>query len=225
MSRAQPETRRGRRGKRICALLLTTSLLALLRPAVLYAQETELRGEVSESAILADQQRKTRQLTIAGSQGQSAPADATEQDDSPTPPYLPASAGAVPDDTGRQPRPTVFSISRRPVPMRPPTILLPPRSAGHRPQNKAPPMKTTPRPRPSTKRRQPLSGLQTRPPTTIPAPSRRTRTRPTAVPSPSTAPTVRSSIPAPSAPAPSKHRTRRPRTTPSRPPASRSAPS
>lgn len=87
-----------RKGKAACALLLATSIFALLRPALLHAQETELRGEVSESAILSDQQRKARQLALAG-RGQQAPANAAAQDDVPARTYLPASAGAVPDDT------------------------------------------------------------------------------------------------------------------------------
>ncbi|MGO4638349.1 outer membrane beta-barrel protein [Mesorhizobium sp. 2RAF45] len=98
MSGAQPEKSRGRQGKAVCALLLATSVLALLRPAPLHAQETELRGEVSESAILSDQQRKARQLALA-TQGQQQSAN-TAQDDAPPRTYLPASAGAVPDDTG-----------------------------------------------------------------------------------------------------------------------------
>ncbi|WP_167514796.1 outer membrane beta-barrel protein [Mesorhizobium intechi] len=98
MSGAQPEKSRGRRGKAVCALLLATSMFALLRPASLHAQETELRGEVSESAILSDQQRKARQLALA-TQGQQQSAN-TAQDDTPPRTYLPASAGAVPDDTG-----------------------------------------------------------------------------------------------------------------------------
>jgi len=97
MSGVQPEKSRGRKGKAVCALLLATSMLALLRPTVLVAQETELRGEVSESAILSDQQRKARQLALAA-QGQQAPTDAA-QDNAATRTYLPASAGAVPDDT------------------------------------------------------------------------------------------------------------------------------
>jgi hypothetical protein len=104
MSRAQPESKRGRNGKAISALLLAASVFALLRPTPLCAQETELRGEVSESAILFDQQRKVRQLSAAGSQDQAAPADAAAQDNPSTPTtYLPASAGAVPDDTGATP--------------------------------------------------------------------------------------------------------------------------
>ncbi|MEP6565350.1 MAG: outer membrane beta-barrel protein [Mesorhizobium sp.] len=104
MSRAQPESKKGRNGKAISALLLAASVFALLRPTPLCAQETELRGEVSESAILFDQQRKVRQLSAAGSQDQSAPADAAAQANPPTPTtYLPASAGAVPDDTGATP--------------------------------------------------------------------------------------------------------------------------
>ncbi|QND62731.1 outer membrane beta-barrel protein [Mesorhizobium loti] len=96
MSGVQPEKSNGRKGKAVCALLLATSMFALLRPTALQAQETELRGEVSESAILSDQQRKARQLALAA-QGQ-APTNAA-QDNAPARTYLPASAGAVPDDT------------------------------------------------------------------------------------------------------------------------------
>jgi hypothetical protein len=96
MSGVQPENSRGRKGKAVCALLLATSMFALLHPTALHAQETELRGEVSESAILSDQQRKARQLALAA-QGQ-APTNAA-QDNAPARTYLPASAGAVPDDT------------------------------------------------------------------------------------------------------------------------------
>ncbi|WP_167434335.1 outer membrane beta-barrel protein [Mesorhizobium helmanticense] len=96
MSKAQPEKKRGRKGKAVCALLLATSVFALLRPTLPYAQETELRGEVSESAILADQQRKTRQMSMAGSQDRAT--GATAQGDAPAPTYQPASPGAVPDD-------------------------------------------------------------------------------------------------------------------------------
>ncbi|TIS94353.1 MAG: hypothetical protein E5W88_15510, partial [Mesorhizobium sp.] len=71
-------------------MLLATSVLALLRPAPLQAQETELRGEVSESAILSDQQRKARNLVLA----QQAAANAAAQDDASARTYLPASAGA-----------------------------------------------------------------------------------------------------------------------------------
>ena len=78
-------------------MLLATSMLALLRPAPLHAQETGLRGEVSESAIPSDQQRKARQLALVA-QGQQQPANAA-QDDTPPRTYLPASAGAVPDGT------------------------------------------------------------------------------------------------------------------------------
>ncbi|TPK62383.1 hypothetical protein FJ546_15395 [Mesorhizobium sp. B2-4-19] len=78
-------------------MLLATSMFALLRPGQLHAQETELRGEVSESAILSDQQRKAKQLALA-TQGQQQSANSA-QDDAPPRTYLPASAGAVPDDT------------------------------------------------------------------------------------------------------------------------------
>ncbi|QPC91018.1 outer membrane beta-barrel protein [Mesorhizobium sp. INR15] len=78
-------------------MLLATSMFALLRPTLLFAQETELRGEVSESAIQSDQQRRARQLGLAGQQAQQAPAKAV-QTSAPAPAYLPASPGAVPDD-------------------------------------------------------------------------------------------------------------------------------
>ncbi|WFP78393.1 outer membrane beta-barrel protein [Mesorhizobium sp. WSM4906] len=97
MSGPQPETRRGRKGIAVSTLLVTASVLALLRPAPVFAQETELRGEVSESAILADQQRKARQLRAQGSPDQAAPAAQTAEDQTPANPYEPASPGAVPD--------------------------------------------------------------------------------------------------------------------------------
>ncbi|TIQ84173.1 MAG: hypothetical protein E5X64_34795, partial [Mesorhizobium sp.] len=98
MSGAQPEQKRRRNGKAVCALLLATSVFALLRPAQPYAQVAELRGEVSESAILDDQQRKTRQLSLASAQDQTAQAGAATQSNAPAPTYQPASPGAVQDD-------------------------------------------------------------------------------------------------------------------------------
>ncbi|RUV71291.1 MAG: hypothetical protein EOR30_28945 [Mesorhizobium sp.] len=98
MSGAQPEKKRRRNGKAVCALLLATSVFALLRPAQPYAQVTELRGEVSESAILDDQQRKTRQLSLASAEDQTAQAGAATQSTAPAPTYQPASPGAVQDD-------------------------------------------------------------------------------------------------------------------------------
>ncbi|MBZ9964432.1 outer membrane beta-barrel protein [Mesorhizobium sp. BR1-1-2] len=98
MSGAQSEKTRRRKSKAACALLLATSIFGLLRPTLSFAQETELRGEVSESAILSDQQRKARLAAMAG-QGQQQPANAAGQDDTPSRTYLPASAGAVPDDS------------------------------------------------------------------------------------------------------------------------------
>ncbi|MGX5801729.1 outer membrane beta-barrel protein [Bradyrhizobium sp. Arg314] len=97
MSGGQPEAKIGRRGIAVAALLLTASALTLLRPAPAFSQESELRGEVSESAILADQQRKARQLRAQGSQDQNSPAAAAVQDTASTT-YQPASPGAVPDD-------------------------------------------------------------------------------------------------------------------------------
>src|SRR5689334_15793289 len=97
MSGGQPETKIGRKGIAVAALLLTASALALLRPAPAFSQETELRGEVSESAILADQQGKARQLRAQASLDQNAPAVAN-QETAPTTTYQPASPGAVPDD-------------------------------------------------------------------------------------------------------------------------------
>ncbi|AZN96194.1 hypothetical protein EJ066_02170 [Mesorhizobium sp. M9A.F.Ca.ET.002.03.1.2] len=98
MSGAQPEKNRRRSGKAVCALLLATSVFALLRPAQPYAQVTELRREVSESAILDDQQRKTRQLSMASAQDQTAQAGAITQSNAPAPTYQPASPGAGLDE-------------------------------------------------------------------------------------------------------------------------------
>ncbi|AZO21936.1 MULTISPECIES: outer membrane beta-barrel protein [unclassified Mesorhizobium] len=95
MSGAQPETKSGRKGIAVSTLLVAASVLALLRPAPVLAQETELRGEVSESAILTDQQRKARQLRAQGSQDQAAPAADNQTQANP---YQPESPGAVPDD-------------------------------------------------------------------------------------------------------------------------------
>ncbi|TJW70442.1 MAG: hypothetical protein E5V92_33795, partial [Mesorhizobium sp.] len=100
MSGGEPDTKTGRKGIAVAALLLTASVLALLRPAPVFAQETELRGEVSESAILADQQRKARQLRAQGSLDQAAPAAQAAADQAQANPYEPASPGAVPDDEG-----------------------------------------------------------------------------------------------------------------------------
>ncbi|TGQ71590.1 hypothetical protein EN829_001935 [Mesorhizobium sp. M00.F.Ca.ET.186.01.1.1] len=88
-------------------MLLATSMFALLRPAPLHAQETELRGEVSESAILSGQQRKARQLALNGQAQQQATA---AQDNAPASTYLPASAGAVPDDTDANDATTIGSV-------------------------------------------------------------------------------------------------------------------
>lgn len=70
----------------------------MLRPTALHAQETELRGEVSESAILSDQQRRARQLSKANTQVKPAPADTAPTGNTPTA-YVPAGDGALPDDT------------------------------------------------------------------------------------------------------------------------------
>ncbi|MDX8503848.1 outer membrane beta-barrel protein [Mesorhizobium captivum] len=98
MSGAQPETIRGRKGIAVSTLLVAASVLALLRPAPAFAQNTELRGEVSESAILADQQRKARQLRAQGSLDQAAPAAQAAEDQTQANPYEPASLGVVTDD-------------------------------------------------------------------------------------------------------------------------------
>ncbi len=67
----------------------------MLRPLPLHAQETELRGQVSESAILFDQQQRARKTA----NGQAQPVAATPPaPENRTATYLPASAGAVPDD-------------------------------------------------------------------------------------------------------------------------------
>ncbi|RWD67122.1 MAG: hypothetical protein EOS36_03150 [Mesorhizobium sp.] len=100
MSGGEPDTKTGRKGIAVAALLLTASTFAVLRPAPVLAQEADLRGEVSESAILADQQRKARQLRAQGSLDQAAPAAQAAADQAQANPYEPASPGAVPDDEG-----------------------------------------------------------------------------------------------------------------------------
>ncbi|MCP9229955.1 outer membrane beta-barrel protein [Mesorhizobium sp. LMG 17147] len=96
MSGFQPQNKMGRKGKAVCALLLVTTVFALSRPTPLCAQETELRGEVSDSPILDDQQYKIRQTSMAGTQA--AQAAAIPNDTTPLPTYRPASQGALPDD-------------------------------------------------------------------------------------------------------------------------------
>lgn len=94
----EPDTKKGRKCIAVAALLLTASIVALLRTVPAFSQETELRGEVSESAILADQQRKAGQLRPQGSLDQAVPATQMAEDQTPANPYEPASPGAVPDD-------------------------------------------------------------------------------------------------------------------------------
>ena len=105
-------------------------MLALLRPTPLCAQETELRGEVSESAILSDQQRKARQLSAgrisrpAGAGRRSRAGQSADRRD--------LSAGQCRRRAGRHrrrrpTRPAAFSIRRRPPTTRPPTIRRPPK--------------------------------------------------------------------------------------------------
>lgn len=93
MSRFQPKSRRGRRREAVCALLLATSVLALIRPQTLQAQETELRGSVSESAMAADQQRKAKQLA---EEQQAAQARQRAKDISPADTLQPAGADGAP---------------------------------------------------------------------------------------------------------------------------------
>ncbi|TGP23748.1 MULTISPECIES: outer membrane beta-barrel protein [unclassified Mesorhizobium] len=97
MSGGEPDTKTGRKGIAVAALLLTASTFAVLRPAPVLAQEADLRGEVSESAILADQQRKARQLR-QGSPDQAVPATQAAGDETLANPYQPESPGAVADD-------------------------------------------------------------------------------------------------------------------------------
>ncbi|UCI09158.1 outer membrane beta-barrel protein [Mesorhizobium sp. B1-1-8] len=111
MSGPQHETKRGRKGKAVSALLLTASVLILHHPAPVFAQDTELRGEVSEDAILEDQQRKARQLRATQSQNQT-PSATAPQDTTPTTAYEPVSPGAVPDD---QPAGATASIFDQPT--------------------------------------------------------------------------------------------------------------
>lgn len=106
MIRTRSENRERRRGRAaLCALLLATSAFALLRPASTHAQETQLRGEVSESAILADQQHKTNQMTLAG-QDSTTP---TTQLQSPLTPD-PTSPGATTGGTGTATTGSIFDL-------------------------------------------------------------------------------------------------------------------
>lgn len=95
MSRGRPEKEnRSWRGA-LGTLLLAASAAALLRPHPLHAQETQLRGAVSESGIAEDQKRKTDEMVDARNQAAQAAAQTT----SPAPVYQPASPGALPDTT------------------------------------------------------------------------------------------------------------------------------
>ncbi|OQM77086.1 outer membrane beta-barrel protein [Manganibacter manganicus] len=98
MPRSRPETRRYRRSEAISALLLAGSLCALTTVVPAMAQDLELRGEVSESAIQNDQQAKTRRLAEA----QAALAAADAGNSGPTglssAPYQPASPDPFADD-------------------------------------------------------------------------------------------------------------------------------
>lgn len=106
MIRTRSENRERRRGRAaLCALLLATSAFALLRPASTHAQETQLRGEVSESAILADQQRKTNQMTLAG-QDSTTPAPQLQSPLSPDP----ASPGATTGGAGTTATGSIFDL-------------------------------------------------------------------------------------------------------------------
>lgn len=78
------------------ALLLAAAALALPYPcAPAAAQDTELRGFVSDTAIEQDRERKTRDLVLGSGllTGNDAPAAPAEL----PVPYQPVSAGAVPD--------------------------------------------------------------------------------------------------------------------------------
>lgn len=105
MIRTRSEYRERRRGRAaLCALLLATGPFALLRPALALAQETELRGAVSESAILADQQRKTNQMTLAG-QDSTTPAPQLQSPLSP-----PASPSTTSGGTGTTTSGSIFDL-------------------------------------------------------------------------------------------------------------------
>lgn len=96
MSRAHPKSTRARFG--LSALLAAASAVAMLRALPALAQESDLRSFVSDSAISEDQQKKTRQISIASGQAQTGTqAKATPPDRQPTT-YQPISPGAVPDN-------------------------------------------------------------------------------------------------------------------------------
>ena len=194
-------------------LLLAASVLALLRPRTAMAQETEpaRRGfGIGDSSRPAAQDQTAEHSRLSG---QSAPATRPPQDNAPTP-HL--AAGKCRRRAGRNTTPTTAagSIFDRaggrtddaladnpaPVPPRRPTTAK--QSADEaQAKEKAGADKT--------KTAAMAGKIETAGrPATKPAPPRRTRTAPTAVPSPSISPTARRSIPAPSAPGLSRGWTR-----------------
>ena len=90
MSRFPPRNRSCRRSRAACALLLATSFAALV-PGPLHAQETGLRGDVSESAVLQDQQKE----------GQWADVPANAADKPALSPFQPLGMDAPPDNADK----------------------------------------------------------------------------------------------------------------------------
>ncbi|KQZ86957.1 hypothetical protein ASD64_05700 [Mesorhizobium sp. Root157] len=128
MPRPQSRTRTAERTRTVRTLLLAASALLPISTNSLLAQNLELRGEVSESAmILSDQQAKTQEMTQA-----QAAQSGTAAGGLPTPIYRPLSQSAAGDDDdttistgsifGAQPATNTFAEDLVPLPRRrPPT--------------------------------------------------------------------------------------------------------
>jgi hypothetical protein len=125
MPRLQPKTRTAERTGTVRKLLLAASTLLPISTVSVLAQNLELRGEVSESAILSDQQAKTREMA------QAQAAQGTTTSGSTSAIYRPSSAGIVSDDTdtgistgsifGVQQPTDAFADDAAPLPRRRPT--------------------------------------------------------------------------------------------------------
>ncbi|OJU52418.1 MAG: hypothetical protein BGO03_07690 [Mesorhizobium sp. 61-13] len=94
MPRLQSRTRTAERARTVRMLLLAATALLPMSTISVLAQNLELRGEVSESAILSDQQAKTREMAQA-----QAARGTTGAGGAPSAIYRPSSAGAVADNT------------------------------------------------------------------------------------------------------------------------------
>jgi hypothetical protein len=94
MPRLQSRTRTAERAGTVRKLLLAASALLPISTVSVPAQNLELRGEVSESAILSDQRAKTREMAQAQAQG------TTSTSGLPSAVYRPSSATGDGADAG-----------------------------------------------------------------------------------------------------------------------------